>query len=98
MEHYFKFSHQQTKYSKQEKQQLESEKLLEEQEIPTTTLDNSSFKMATDKNCTTSKSDIIIKKVHDQMYLLINNNEWFSWAYKKTSNIINNIILDLELT
>ncbi|GBB89097.1 hypothetical protein RclHR1_15780002 [Rhizophagus clarus] len=96
MEHYFKSSYQQTKCSRQEKQQLESKKLSEEQEILTTILVNSSYKIATEKNCITSKRDIIIKKIHDQMCLLINNNGWFSWAYKKTSNIINNVILDLE--
>ncbi|PKY23017.1 hypothetical protein RhiirB3_437113 [Rhizophagus irregularis] len=49
------------------------------------------------ENLILSKCYKMRKKAQDQMCLLINNNWWFSWAYKKTKNVVNNVIIDLAI-
>ncbi|RGB27379.1 hypothetical protein C1646_769200 [Rhizophagus diaphanus] len=61
-------------------------------------LDSTQYKNPSDEDSILLKYYKVEKKAHDQMCLLINNNWWYSWAYKKTKNIVNNIVIDLTTT
>ncbi|CAB4404938.1 unnamed protein product [Rhizophagus irregularis] len=101
-DHYSKSSHQKIKQLKQNKQQSKKNDLSDSQEGQRIVLGDTSFELDSvhpenlkNGNLILSKCYRMGKKVQDQMCLLINNNWWFSWAYKKTKNIANNVITDL---
>ncbi|POG57890.1 hypothetical protein GLOIN_2v1791134 [Rhizophagus irregularis DAOM 181602=DAOM 197198] len=102
MDCYFKSSHQQAKHLKQDKQTLKMNNCSDLQEDQIVVLDDISIELdsvqsenSLNENHILSKCYRVGKKAQDQMCLLISNNWWYSWAYKKTKNIINNIIIDL---
>ncbi|CAG8738511.1 hypothetical protein GLOIN_2v1881922 [Rhizophagus irregularis DAOM 181602=DAOM 197198] len=105
MNWYFKFSYQQAKHLRQDKQQLKKNNLPDSQKNQTVILNDIQSKLNSIQQKNLSDEDSILlkcykveKKAHNQMCLLINNNWWYSWAYKKTKNIVNNIVIDLTTT
>ncbi|EXX61274.1 hypothetical protein RirG_172700 [Rhizophagus irregularis DAOM 197198w] len=105
MDRYFKSSHQTVKHLKQDKQTLKKNNYSDLQEDQIAVLDNISIELDSvqsenllNENHIISKCYRVGKKAQDQMSLLISNNWWYSWAYKKTKNIINNVIIDLITT
>ncbi|CAB4425258.1 unnamed protein product [Rhizophagus irregularis] len=105
MDRYFKSSHQQVKHLKQNKQTLKKNNYSDLQEDQIAVLDDISIELnsvqsenSLNENHIISKCYRVGKKAQDQMSLLISNNWWYSWAYKKTKNIINNVIIDLITT
>ncbi|GBC37108.2 hypothetical protein GLOIN_2v1788498 [Rhizophagus irregularis DAOM 181602=DAOM 197198] len=105
MDRYFKSSHQQVKHLKQDKQTLKKNNYSDLQEDQIAVLDDISIELdsvqsenSLNENHIISKCYRVEKKAQDQMSLLISNNWWYSWAYKKTKNIINNVIIDLITT
>ncbi|EXX62796.1 hypothetical protein RirG_158430 [Rhizophagus irregularis DAOM 197198w] len=105
MDRYLKFCHQQGKQSRQDKHSAKKNDLPISQKDQTVVLDDIIFELDTvqsensmNENFILSKCYRMGKKAHDQMCLLISNNWWYSWAYKKTKNIIDNVIADLIIT
>ncbi|CAB4415073.1 unnamed protein product [Rhizophagus irregularis] len=102
MDRYLKSSHQQDNHSRQDKHLSKKNNLSISQESQTVVLDDILFELdsvqsenSVNENFILSKYYRIGKKAQDQMCLLISNNWWYSWAYKKTKNIIDNVIADL---
>jgi ribonuclease HI len=105
MDRYLKSSHQQSKHSRQDKHLSKKNDLPISQEDQTVVLDDILFELdpvqsenSLNENFILSKYYRMEKKVCDQMCLLINNNCWYNWAYKKTKNIIDNVLADLITT
>ncbi|CAB4428890.1 unnamed protein product [Rhizophagus irregularis] len=95
MDCYFKSSHQQVKHLKQNKQILTKNNYSDLQEDQIVVLDDISIKLdsvqsgnSLNKNHILSKYYRVGKKAQDQMCLLISNNWWYSWAYKKTKILL----------
>ena len=104
MDRYLKSCHQQGKQSRQDKHSSKKNDLQISQKDQTVVLDDIfelesvQYENSMNENFILSKYYRMGKKAHDQMCLLINNNWWYSWAYKKTKNIIDNVIADLITT
>ncbi|PKK71017.1 hypothetical protein RhiirC2_849474 [Rhizophagus irregularis] len=93
------------KHLKQDKQTLKKNNYSDLQEDQIAVLDDISIELdsvqsenSLNKNHIISKCYKVGKKAQDQMSLLISNNWWYSWTYKKTKNIINNVIIELITT
>ncbi|CAB4443693.1 unnamed protein product [Rhizophagus irregularis] len=105
MDRYLKSCHQQGKQSRQDKHSSKKNDLPISQKDQTVILDDIIFELdavqsenSMNENFILSKCYRMGKKAHDQICLLISNNWWYSWAYKKTKNIIDNVIADLITT
>ncbi|POG56635.1 hypothetical protein GLOIN_2v1791791 [Rhizophagus irregularis DAOM 181602=DAOM 197198] len=103
MDRYYKSSHQNSKHLRQDKQYLKENNLIDSQENQIVVLDDIPIEQKSvqsetslNENPILSKFHRVGKKAHDQMCLLISNNWWYSWAYKKTKKIINNVVIDLK--
>ncbi|CAB5386494.1 unnamed protein product [Rhizophagus irregularis] len=103
MDRYYKSSYQNSKHLRQDKQYLKENNLIDSQEDQIVVLDDIPIEQKSvqsetslNENPILSKFHRVEKKAHDQMCLLISNNWWYSWAYKKTKKIINNVVIDLE--
>ncbi|CAG8761854.1 22772_t:CDS:1, partial [Rhizophagus irregularis] len=104
MDRYLKSCHQHEKQSKQDKHSSKKNDLQISQKDQTVVLDDI-FELESVQSENSMNENFILskyyrmgKKAYDQMCLLINNNWWYSWAYKKTKNIIDNVIADLITT
>ncbi|CAB4405639.1 unnamed protein product [Rhizophagus irregularis] len=102
MDRYFKSPHQQIKQLKQNKQQSKKNNITNSQEDQMVEFGDTSLELDSvqpenlkNENLILSKCYRMKKKAQNQMCLLINNNWWFSWAYKKTKKVVNNVIIDL---
>ncbi|CAG8770996.1 20947_t:CDS:1, partial [Rhizophagus irregularis] len=88
-------------HSKQDKQQSKKNNLPDLQEDHIVILDDISFELIPMQSENLLNENLILlkcyrveKKVQDQICLLISNNWWYSWAYKKTKNITKIVIID----